>query len=196
MTNTTEKHSAMRRMKRSRILHLSSLMATASFTLAACGSPPQQQVATAAPEGEWDTRAEGAFRTVEECKTSGTATAADCDAAYQAASADAQANAPKFASRAECEAASGPGECEERVEANGGSVFMPMLAGFLIGRMLSNGTRAAPSALFKQNGSYRTANGAFAGRTAPANQRADAKNTGSRAVSRGGFGSSRSSYGG
>lgn len=194
MTTKTETRSAMHRMKRSRILHLSSLMATASFTLAACGSPPQQ--VAAAPEGEWDTRAEGAFRTLDECKSSGTATAAECDAAYQTASDEARANAPKFASKAECEEVSGPGQCEERAEANGTSIFMPLMAGFLLGRMLSNGTRAAPSALFRQNGDLRTANGTFAGRTAPNGQRADANRGGSRAVARGGFGSGRSSHGG
>ncbi|WP_461344086.1 DUF1190 domain-containing protein [Brevundimonas sp. GN22] len=193
MTTRPETHNALRRMKRSRILHLSSLMATASFTLAACGSPPQQ--VAAAPEGEWDTRAEGAFRTVEECKTSGTATAAECDAAYQAASTEAAANAPKFASKVDCEQASGVGQCEERVQANGSSVFMPMLAGFLLGRMLSNGTRAAPSALFRQNGDLRTANGTFAGRTTTT-QRAEQKTGDSRAVARGGFGGSRGGYGG
>lgn len=192
MTNKPETRTALNRMKRSRILHLSSLMATASFTLAACGSP--QQVA-AAPEGEWETRVEGAFQSVEECKTSGVASASDCDAAYQAASVEAEANAPKFASQADCEQASGAGQCEERVQANGTSVFMPMLAGFLLGRMLSNGTRGTPSALFRQNGDLRTANGTFAGRTAPG-QQAGQRSTGSRAVARGGFGSSRGSYGG
>ena len=36
----------MRKLKRSRVLHVSSLMATASFSLAACGSPQR----VAAPE--------------------------------------------------------------------------------------------------------------------------------------------------
>lgn len=191
MNSTNEPQSAMTRLKRSRVLHLSSLMATASFTLAACGSPPEK--VASAPEGEWETRVEGAFQSVEECISSGTATPTECAAAEEAA----KQETPKFASQSNCEQEWGQGQCEMRTEANGTSVFMPMLAGFLLGRMLTNGTRAAPSPLFRGNGGLRTPNGTFAGRTAPHQQeRASSGTGGSRAVARGGFGSSRSGYGG
>lgn len=196
MTTPSETHTAMRRMKRSRILHLGSLMATASFSLAACSVPPERMAA--APEGEWETRAEGAFKSVEECKASGAATPDDCDAAYKAATDDANANAPKFANKAECEVDFGEGQCEERAQANGGSMFMPLMAGFMLGRMLNGGNRGASSALFRRGGDMRTANGTLAGTTTAPGQKAAPQKTGSRAVARGGFGSSRStgSYGG
>lgn len=187
MTSTSETPSAMKRLKRSRILQVSSLMATASFTLAACGSP-QQQVA-AAPEADWETP----FQTVQECATSGTATVEECNAAAESA----QANTPRFASQGDCEQQFGEGQCEQKAEANGTSVFMPMLAGFLLGRMLSNGTRAAPSPLFRGPQGLQTPTGPYV-RT-PSNQpQEQAQRSGSsRAVARGGFGSGRSSgYGG
>ena len=190
MTDKTE--ITMRRLKRSRILHLSSLMATASFTLAACSQPPEQ--VASAPQGGWEAPDEGgAFATVADCVASGTATAEECAAAEEAA----VANAPKYASQADCEQEFGEGQCQTRTEANGTSIFMPMLAGFLLGRMLSNGTRAAPSPLFRGANGLRTPNAPVAGRTAtPQDDRAAAA-SGNRTVARGGFGNSRSSgYGG
>jgi len=206
--------SGMDRLKRSRVLHLSSLMATASFTLAACGSPPQANApqnnaaatnAAASPEGSWDTRVEGAFQSMDECVASGTATASECEAAYRTAANQAAENAPKFGSQADCEQEFGAGQCQQRTEANGTSMFMPLLAGFMLGRLLSGGNRAPASPLFRRGDSLRTPDGQFAGRTRPTTTAASAATTtrpaqaqnGSRAVSRGGFGTSnRSSYGG
>jgi len=180
----------MHRMKRSRILHVSSLMATASFTLAACGSPPQQ--VAAAPEAEWNTQAETPFQSIEQCTASGAATAEECAAAAEAA----KANTPKFNSKADCEQQFGEGQCEQRAEANGTSIFMPMLAGFLLGRMLSNGSRAAPSPLFRGRNGLQTPSGPYT-RPAPQRDERASGNSGSRTVARGGFGNSRSSgYGG
>lgn len=196
MTDSADANGAMNRLKRSRILHVGSLMATASFTLAACGSPPER--VASAPEGEWSApvtqtaQTDTAFRSVEECTASGAATASECEAAYAAAAKD----APKFTSQQECEQNWGEGQCEQRKEANGSSVFMPMMMGFLLGRMLTGGGRAAPAGLFGNNGSPRTATGNMPNRpmTTPAqgNTRAD-----TRTVTRGGFGASSSrSYGG
>ena len=196
MTKSADANGAMNNLKRSRILHVGSLMATASFTLAACGSPPER--VAQAPEGDWNTPAaqtETAYRTVEECTASGAGTASECEAAYAAAAKD----APQFASQQECEQNWGEGQCEQRKEANGTSVFMPMMMGFLLGRMLSGGGRASPAGLFGGNGNPRTATGNVPNRpmatpAQPANTNAD--NT--RTVSRGGFGASSSnrSYGG
>jgi uncharacterized protein YgiB involved in biofilm formation len=204
--------SGMGRLKRSRVLHLSSLMATASFTLAACGSPPQANApqnnaatnASASAEGSWDTRVEGAFQSMDECVASGTATASECEAAYRTAANQAAENAPKFGSQADCEQEFGAGQCQQRTEANGTSMFMPLLAGFMLGRLLSGGNRAPASPLFRRGDSLRTPDGQFAGRTRPTTAAPAATTTrtaqaqnGSRAVSRGGFGTSnRSSYGG
>ena len=62
----------MRRLKRSRALHVTSLMATASFSLAACGAP---QVAVPEPEPAL------AYTSLDECKAANDVTDAECDAA-------------------------------------------------------------------------------------------------------------------
>lgn len=190
MQQTIEPKSALRKIKRSRVLQVSSLMASVSFTLAACGAPPER--AAVAHEGEWDTRAETtSYATVAECAESGTATLAECQAAHD----EAAALAPKFSDQADCEEQFGAGQCEQKAEANGGSVFMPILAGFLLGRMLSGGQRASASPLFRPGTNARMPGAPLAGN--PAAKPTQEKAGDSRAVSRGGFGSSsRSSYGG
>lgn len=168
---------AMNRLKRSRMLHLGSLMATASFTLAACGSPQQN---AAAPQGDWEASTEKAYASVEECQNSGEATAAECVAAFN----EAEKNAPKFASQAECEEGFGEGQCQQRTDANGTSMFMPLLAGFVLGRLLSGGMRGPSSPLMGNNTPQN-----FNMRQA---EQLRQNTSGSRAVSRGGFGGGRS----
>ena len=165
-------NSAMRRMKRSKILQVSSLMATAGFTLAACGSPPQQTAT--APEGEWDAPSP-AYSSVQACVSSGEP-AQECEAAFKAASAEAAETAPRFASQQDCEQEWGQGQCQQ-TEHKGSSFFMPMLAGFMMARMMNGGQQLGARPM----GTERA-------------QQVD--NNRSRAVSRGGFGNSRGSYGG
>lgn len=49
--------------------------------------------------------------------------------------------APKFSRREQCEAEFGAGNCETRQEAGGGSFFMPLLMGYMMGNMLNSGNR-------------------------------------------------------
>ena len=79
----------MRRLKRSRVLHIGSLMATAGFTLAACDSPD-----VPAPRAE----AEPAlvYASLDECRTADVIPDAQCDAALAKAQEDAARTAPRF----------------------------------------------------------------------------------------------------
>ncbi len=65
-----------------------------------------------------------------------------CETGFAKAKAEHDATAPKFATRAECEAALGPEACEER-RTSTGSVFMPLMMGMMMGRMMS-GSAAYP----------------------------------------------------
>lgn len=117
-------------MKRSRSVALTSLMAGAGLSVSAC-----DQSAT-----HWGGQAQrvdqpAAYRTLQECKASGETPADQCDRAY----AQAQADAPKFNDRQTCEQRYGVDQCVPRNQAGGGSVFMPLLAGFMIGRALNGG---------------------------------------------------------
>lgn len=208
MSETVTSNGAMRRLKRSRVLHVSSLMATAGFTLAACGSPAPSAPAKA--EGEWDAPSQVAYSSVEACVSSGEP-ANECQMAFADARQQAAENAPRFASKEECETSWGPGQCEQGTNNNGGSFFMPMLAGFMMARMMNGGQRAAPQPLYREcrtrnpdgscrDGGLRTGGaGGYLGRSlnrAPEQAQNAQERRSSRAVSRGGFGGSRGYYGG
>jgi len=207
MTDTSK---TLARLKRSRVLHVSSLMATASFSLAACSQPaPSPSSSSAGQDGQWEETTKS-FETVEACVASGEP-AADCEAANKAAKEEAMATAPRFGSQAECETEFGAEQCQEQKSSSGGgSFFMPMLAGFMMARMMNGGmgggNQMAARPFFKDcrnprpDGSCntRTAGGSAAGRAFAGSGAARATSPDSRSsqVSRGGFGSSRSYYGG
>ena len=194
----------MRRLMRSRALHVTSLMATASFSLAACGAP---QVAAPDPEPAL------AYTSLDECKAANDITDTECDAGYANAQQQAAKDAPKYATREECEGQWGPSQCQPNSQGGGGSFFTPLLTGFVIGQLLNGGGYRGGGALYRdRNGQYsngfgggylsrdyrtgRTiANGRDYGgdvaRQAPS--RAQSRTT---VVSRGGFGGGGRGYGG
>jgi uncharacterized protein YgiB involved in biofilm formation len=196
---------SMRRLMRSRTLHVTSLMATASFTLAACGAP---QVAAPQPDPAL------AYTSLEDCRAANDVSPAECDAAYKAADEQAKATAPRYATQAECEGQWGPDQCRALNDNNsggGGSFFGPLATGFIIGQMMNGGGYRGGGALYRDrdgtfsNGhgggyisrDYRTGraianrNDVDVARNAPA--RAQSRTT---VVSRGGFGGGGRSYGG
>jgi uncharacterized protein YgiB involved in biofilm formation len=124
------------RRKRSASLTLTTMLAgAASMNLAACGDQPP------AP-AQWgqDSVAQGeqvqAFRyaSLEACKTANEVPDAECDSGWAAAQKDAEASAPRYRDRSTCEDVYGQGNCVPRQSA-GGSFFMPLLTGFVIGQM-------------------------------------------------------------
>jgi len=192
----------MKRLKRSKSLHVTSLMATVGFTMAACGSPQR-----ALPEPE----PAPAYTSLAECKAANDVEDTQCDAAYAAADQQAKENAPRYATQAECEGQWGPEQCRPLNNSGGGSFFGPLATGFIIGQMLNGGGYRGGGALYRdRNGQfsngygggyisrdYRTGrsianrNDVDVARQAP--QRVQSRTA---TVSRGGFGGGGRSYGG
>ena len=82
-------------------------------------------------------------------------TAAECDSAFAEAQAIHAQSAPRYDSLKVCEEQHGEGACGSEEQATGGSgmggIFMPLLAGYLIGNMLNRGGAAAQP-LYRANG--------------------------------------------
>ncbi len=187
--------------KRSRTVALSILGATA-FTLAGCR---EEQV---------DAQA---FPDIQACKAAsaqdGLFSAAECDEAFAEAQTLHVESAPRYDSLQVCEEQHGEGACgsEEQV-ANGGSggIFMPLLAGYLIGNMLGGRsgmaasqplyrnagggyTDAARSNNYSSNAGKAKLGTSFFSKPTPTVGKAPMSRA--TAMSRGGFGSSASSRG-
>ena len=200
---TLPQSTTMRRLKRSRTLHVTSLMATVSFTLAACGSPQR-----AVPLPEPDPAL--AYKSTAECKAANDVEDAECDAAFAEAQRQAAASAPRYATQAECEGQWGPEQCRPLSPGSGGSFFGPLATGFIIGQMMNGGYRGGGPLYRDRDGEYSNGYGGGylsrdcrTGRTI-ANRndvdvaRKDPVRAQSRTavVSRGGFGGGGRSYGG
>ena len=190
--------------KRSRTVALT-ILGAAAFTVAGCRE--EQVEAQAFPDMascEAAAAQDGLF-SVEEC-----------DKAFAEAEALHVESAPRYDSLQVCEEQHGEGNCgsEEQQVSNGGSgsIFMPLLAGYLIGNMLgrAGGGMAASQPMYRNaqggftNATGTTNFGSNAGRATmgaqnfarPAATAGRAPMTRATAGSRGGFGGSRSSFGG
>lgn len=124
-----------------------------------------------------------------------------CNESYAAARTEHVQQAPKFASQAECEAAGfSPCEQAEVKTAEGtssGSFFMPMMMGYMMGRMLSpgmGGMGARP--VYADRSGFLHAGGANVGRMAPGATSLGPNGIATRVTTRGGFGTSARSFSG
>ncbi|MFT6582375.1 MAG: hypothetical protein ACJAU6_002819 [Alphaproteobacteria bacterium] len=176
-------------MKRTKNLKLV-LMSASALTLAACEN--QEDVAI--------------FESVEQCVSHDGFGMEDCTANMEQAKAEHIRAAPKYTAAADCEADFGAGQCETAPQqtSSGGSVFMPLMMGYMMGNMLSGRSRATSQPLYRSKdnpGNFRTAdNQKVTGKTGiskvPAKV-AKAPTTKTRTVRRGGFGAvARRSSGG
>jgi uncharacterized protein YgiB involved in biofilm formation len=77
-----------------------------------------------------------AYPNAEACIAAGRETPELCRDAFKRAELEHEKQAPHFRSRDECIAAYGPNGCEEHRE-GGGSFFMPMMLGYMLGRGLA-----------------------------------------------------------
>ena len=86
-------------------------------------------------------------------------TVQDCDTAFAEALVEYERSAPRYDDLALCEEQHG-GECVAAPESGGGSsIFMPLMAGYLMGSLLSN-SRAQTQPLYRDAaGRYATASG-------------------------------------
>lgn len=202
----------MSKMKRSRRLALTTLMATASVNIVACGARAPEPLT-------WDqpaqvAEAEEAVEAVSyadpaACKAADEVPDSECDSGWLNAQNNHEANGPRFGDKAACEAEYGEGRCETRTS-GGSSFFMPFLAGMVLSRALGGGGYYGGTGLYRDRlgrmatphggpgavsrdpstGRLRVARSAVEPTPSvrPAPTRAD---SGSRAVSRGGFRSTR-----
>ena len=138
------------------------------------------------------------YKSVAECTADGIS-AAECQKSFD----EATKAAPKFATQDQCAAQFG--NCQVQTNADGTSWFMPALMGYMVGSMMSNGSRSYAQPVYIDR-DRRPVTGGYSGgvyRTTPAapsyTSRQAARASAARAStsSRGGFGgSSSSSYGG
>jgi uncharacterized protein YgiB involved in biofilm formation len=183
----------MRKGPKKQSFRRSLALGVAVATLAGCGSQEEVKVVSS----------------VEECATQTELNLEECEAAYQKAQDEAERTGPKYTSRAQCEAEFGYGQCGP---SRGGGVFMPMMTGFMIGRMLSgNNYGSVYNPVYRYNrpssslhNRIMTADGKVIGKSGQSSYRVSkstmkSKPTATRTVSRGGFGavaSAKSSWGG
>lgn len=166
-------------MKRSKSLKIA-LMGASVLTLSACEDPH-------------DTAA--IFKDVDECARFEGFELSQCRENFEVAEKEHIRVAPKYNSIEECQADFGPEQCEQAPmqTTSGGSVFMPLMMGYMMGSMMS--PRVAPQPLYRSSddpGNFRTAdNQKVSGKTGlqsvpkTATQRPSTKTT---TVRRGGFG--------
>lgn len=122
-------------MKRSRTLTLTSLMAAGGVSLTACGDGPGDAVRIGAADPGTEAFA---YQTLEACKAAGEVPVAACETAQTAALAD-DAKSARWNDQASCEDVYGEGQCVPRSQAGGGSIWGPLITGFVVGRMLDGG---------------------------------------------------------
>jgi uncharacterized protein YgiB involved in biofilm formation len=143
------------------------------------------------------------FDNLQQCLADKDLSREQCESNYAAAKSQHADVAPKYASREACEAEFGAEKCEaapQRAE-GGGSIFMPLMMGYMMGSMMSRGS-VAPQPLYRSAGdskTYRTADnqkvGTTTGRTQIAQAAARAPAMKTSTMSRGGFGSSARTVG-
>ena len=139
-------------MKRSRRIALV-MMGTSALALSAC----EERKTEAA-----------LFESVEQCVATEGLVADQCYREFDAARAQHAEVAPKYAAQADCEEDFGQGACETAPyrTSEGGSVFMPLMAGFLMGQMM--GGRGYSQPLYRSRDdakTFRTADNRAVGRT-------------------------------
>lgn len=121
-------------MKRSRKLVLTTLMAAGGVSLTACGdSPAEAVIDQGKPTDAY------AYQSLQECLDKNEVPDSACETAQKNAKDDENAEA-RYADSKTCEDVYGPGQCVPRSSVNGqGSFWGPLVAGFVVGRMLDGG---------------------------------------------------------
>ncbi len=139
-------------MKRSRNVSLV-ILGAAAFGLAACQQEEQTDAA--------------AFPDVESCIAAsaqgGWFTKEDCQTTFAEAKAVHAETAPRYESRELCEQEHGAGACgADSVQGSGGGgggIFLPLLAGYMLGQVLGGGRAMAQPVVPKAGGGFATPSG-------------------------------------
>jgi len=144
------------------------------------------------------------FESLQQCKDDPSVPADQCEANFKEARNQHAAVAPKYSSQEDCQADFGAGKCEQAPyqTTSGGSVFMPLMMGYMMGSMIGGRSSMASQPLYRPAGnpnSFRTADnrsaGSTTGQTRVANSATSRPSFKSSTMSRGGFGSSGRRFG-
>ena len=96
------------------------------------------------------------YYSVDECVSGKTYSPEKCETDYKAAEAMHEKVAPAYQTQADCEAEFGASQCAQATEqhASGGFPFLPLLAGYMIGKQMGAGNAAGVAAqpLYRQAG--------------------------------------------
>lgn len=176
-------------MKRSKSIALV-MMSASTIALSACDEPTVDAAV---------------FDTLEQCISDPVISESQCRSEFAAAKEQHVKAAPKYASKADCEADFGAAQCEQAPQRtqSGGSVFMPLMMGYMMGSMLAgNRGGVASQPLYRSTDdpkNYRTADnkkiGGKTGATKVAQSAARSPSIKRSTVSRGGFGARARSTG-
>ena len=137
------------------------------------------------------------FKSLDQCKNDPMMRSGECEKSFKEASNQHAAVAPKYTSQADCQADFGDGKCEPAPyrTSSGGSIFMPMMMGYMMGSMLGGRRSMMSQPLYqsaKSPNAFRTADnrnvGSTIGRTRVASSAASRPSVKSSTRSRGGFG--------
>ncbi|MBD2781007.1 DUF1190 family protein [Xenorhabdus szentirmaii] len=113
------------------------------------------------------------YTNADECSQANPSQSEQCKTAYNTALKEAEKTAPKYATREECVAEFGEQQCTQtptqagvgqaQAQSSGGSFWMPLMAGYMMGRLMGGmGSSAAPSQpLFTSKSASSPANGKF-----------------------------------
>ncbi|HAP81843.1 MAG TPA: DUF1190 domain-containing protein, partial [Enterobacteriaceae bacterium] len=126
------------------------------------------------------------YQNADDCSAANPGKSAECTTAYNNALKEAERTAPKYATREDCVAEFGENQCqqapaqagmagENQAQAhNGGSFWMPLMAGYMMGRMMGGGAGFAQQPLFSSRnpaspayGKYNDASGRSYGAAQP-----------------------------
>ncbi|NMH59029.1 DUF1190 domain-containing protein [Alteromonas ponticola] len=120
----------MTTLKRSQFINLSRMrkhfalkplaVAVTGLIVSGCGNRQEGQI----------------FTSVDDCKRDFPDATQQCEMAYQHAVQEAARTSPRYNSEYDCEYEFGPNQCQ-RVERDGGSFFMPFMAGFMVSQLMS-----------------------------------------------------------
>ncbi|MFZ4833589.1 DUF1190 family protein [Rouxiella sp. Mn2063] len=109
------------------------------------------------------------YQNADDCSKANPSNSAQCAASFNAAKQEAVKTAPKYASQADCVAEFGESQCTQvpaqagmsAESHSGGSSWMPLMAGFMMGRMMSGGAGYAQQPLFTSKNAGNAASGKF-----------------------------------
>ena len=176
-------------MKRWNSISVVGLMGVSAIALTACEEPKVDAAI---------------FDNLQQCIDDRGIPSDQCEQSYREARTQHAAVAPKYSSELDCQADFGVGKCEQAPyrTSSGGSVFMPLMMGYMMGSFIGGRRTMMSQPLYRSADnpkSFRTADnrnvGSTTGRTRVAGSATRRPSFKSSTLSRGGFGASGRRFG-